>query len=342
MNFTIRYKTIYDMLLLIKEINNGNEVKGKLESLLNQEDYEFEFNRYKNRVLREEFLDYLISMGKLKEEDINNEDIKIHHKYYLDLINNNEFYLRKLRELDRLSSKIIRDKIWDGVVGLPKELEIPDVNIIFTLGIGETFGYVNENSMHFDFLQFAKDYTLDEIYSLITKQFYNIGISMIHEEIEGYSLSLESLFYLYFSKEGLALKYCNNAEGVISKKINEGTKNIGIDKYSWDFLNNDFKNTMFNFKNTITNIRNNKIRNREELINIIIEYWMSPYTHFPDEKGIPSLKNYRIQSFGNEIWGIIHDCFGKKEVYETMKNIEKFPDIFNRALEKLGFEEYKI
>lgn len=35
--------------------------------------------------------------------------------------------------------------------GLPDDFELPDLNFIFTIGIGQSFGYVYNNGMHFDF-----------------------------------------------------------------------------------------------------------------------------------------------------------------------------------------------
>lgn len=57
---------------------------------------------------------------------------------------------------------------------------------------------------------------------------------------------------------------------------------------------------------------------------------------------IPKLLHFRLSSFGNEIWGVIHDCFGKNAVYETFMHPETFPTVYNNALEKQGYFQYKI
>jgi hypothetical protein len=54
------------------------------------------------------------------------------------------------------------------------------------------------------------------------------------------------MVYLYFSGEGLAVKYCNNAERVLSKSIYSGCKNIGLYSFSWKYLNDDFCNNKVN------------------------------------------------------------------------------------------------
>lgn len=146
---------------------------------------------------------------------------------------------------------------------------------------------------------------------------------------------------MYFSGEGLAVKYCNNAEGVLSKSIYQSANNIGLDDFTWKYLNDDFYNTMANFRKTISDIRDNNIRSVDELDKLILGYWMNPYTEEQDKKEIPKLKHFRLYSFGNDIWGIIHDCFGKSVVFETLRNPESFPVIFNNCLHKIGCKQFK-
>jgi hypothetical protein len=225
---------------------------------------------------------------------------------------------------------------------LPDDINLPHLNFVFTIGIGQSFGYAYNNGMHFDFLQLMRERSMDEFCSTISHEVHHVGISLLHDKIDLNSISLEALFYLYFSGEGLAVKYCNNAEGVLSKSIYKGPKNIGLDNFTWEYLNNDFDNTMAHFRETIHNIRVKKIKTMEELDKHIAEYWMNVYVEGQDISEIPKLKQFRLYSFGNDIWGIIHDCFGKEAVFDTVKDPGRFPDIFNRALEKLCREDLKI
>lgn len=99
---------------------------------------------------------------------------------------------------------------------------------------------------------------------------------------------------------------------------------------------------MEEFKKTIARIRNNEIKSQEELFKHIQEYWMNPYTKGQSTDEIPKIQHFRLYSFGNDIWGVIHDCFGKNVVYDTINNLSKFPEVFNRALEKIGRSELKL
>jgi hypothetical protein len=343
MTFSIHFSSIKNMLELCKKISAGQVERKDIENILNHEDYKFEFSRYKGRVSEGEYTDYLLQLGNLTEDDITNMDLKAHHIYYKDLLNNLNFYTEKLNELERLLTPgLFEEQVSIALKGLPDDYILPDINFIFTIGIGQSFGYAYQNGTHFDFLQLVKDKSISDFCSTIAHEVHHVGVNEIHEQIDINTISLEALFYLYFSGEGLAVKYCNNAEGVLSKSIYGGVKNKGLDTFTWEYLNDDFYNTMTHFRKDISDIRNNNIKSVDELDKLMSEYWMNPYTEDQDKNEVPKLKHFRLYSFGNDIWGIIHDCFGKGAVFEILKNPENFPAIFNKSLDKMGYEQFKI
>ena len=331
------------MIDLFEKLITGNIEKVEIVKVLNHEDYKFEFTRYKERVSETEYVDYLFRLSNLNESDIKNIDLKTHHIYYKDLLNNLDLYKEELHELEKsLTPRLFKEQISTALKGLPDDIILPHLNFIFTIGIGQSFGYVYQNCMHFDFLQLAKDMSINDFCSSIAHEVHHVGVSTIAEQIHLNKMPLETLFYFYFSGEGLAVKYCNNAEGVLSKSIYEEAKNQGLDTFTWKHLNNDFYNTMAHFRKTVSDIRNNNIKSAKELNILMSDYWLNTYTEEQNKTDIPKLKHSRIYSFGNDIWGIIHDCFGKNAVFETLKNPNKFPMIFNKSLDKLGYEQFKI
>ena len=343
MQFSINYSSIYTMLQLCNELKSGNVNEKEISQLINHEDYKFEFSRYKNRVSEEEFINYFLNLPNLNEDSITNNDLKIHHKYYMYLLDNLDLFIDKEKELNKWFKKnIFEEQINYALKGLPDDLKLPELKFIFTIGIGQSFGYVHGNGMHFDFLQLIKEKSLGDFCSTIAHEVHHVGMNLIHESIDFNTLTLEGMFYLYFSGEGLAVKYCNNAEGILSKPISDGPKNIGLDSFTWEYLNNDFDNTMNQFKETIRKIRNNEIKSTEELVSHLEEYWMNPLTKEQKQGDVPKLKHFRLYTFGNDIWGVIHDCFGKGVVYETLKNPENFPVVYNRALQEIGRIDLQI
>lgn len=330
------------MLKVCEKLKDADINRSDIENVINHEDYKFEFQRYKDRISENEFIDYFLNIPELTEADLKNEDLKNHHRYYKDLIDRLSFYKEKSSRLNEFTPDLFREQISMALRGLPDDFQLPDLNFIFTIGIGQSFGYVYNNGMHFDFLQLIKDNSIHDLCATISHEIHHVGMNAIHDTINLNAVSLESLFYLYFSGEGLAVKYCNNAEGVLSKSIYDGPENIGLDSFTWSYLNNDFYNTMAHFQETVNNIRNKRINSIEELERDFSEYWMNPYIEGQGRNEVPELKHSRLYSFGNEIWGIIHDCFGKNTVFDTIKNIDRFPYVFNNALEKLGREEFRI
>jgi len=338
--FSIRFSSIKEMLELCKKLKASSIENEEIKDLIKHEDYMFEFERYKNRVTESEYINYLLELPYLADKDITNPDLKAHHSYYMDLMSNIDLYTEKLYELESIiTPELFEEQIKITLKGLPDDTLLPDLDFIFTIGIGQSFGYVNNNGMHFDYLQLIKDISVDDLRSTISHEVHHVGMNTVLSNMNINSISLESLFYLYFSGEGLAVKYCNNAEGFLTKSIYEGAKNIGLDSYTWKYLNDDFHNTMAQFKKTINEIRSNRIKSADELNKHISEYWVNTYTDEQDKNEVPKLKHFRLYSFGNDIWGIIHDCFGKHVVFETLRNLESFPQIFNLSLDKIGRSE---
>ncbi len=342
MNTEVRYSSVYNMLKLCRDLKNGNLNRYELAELLEHQDYILEFERYGTRVTREEFIEYFLQIPYIKTEDIENEDLKTHHRYYVDLVQNIEYFTEQAGELEKFTLEFFHKTIQTALDGLPDYLSLPDLNFIFTVGIGKSSEWVYENNIYFDFLQLANDMSFESFHATIAHEVHHFGMNMLYEKINMNSLTLKELFFLYFSGGGLAVKYCNNAEGVLSKSINNSPKNVGLDSFTWEYLNNDFYNTMAVFKNTIERINDGEISARDELEQKIVRYWMNPYTDDQDMKEVPKLKHSRIYSFGNEIWGIIHDCFGKNKVFEVLNNLQSFSYNYNLAMERLGRDEFKI
>lgn len=342
MNIEVRYSNVGNMLKLFGDLRNGSFNRYELVELLEHQDYAVEFERYGTRVEKEEFIDYFSSIPYIRVEDIENEDLKAHHKYYIDVLENIELYKEKAKVLENLTLESVYEDVQVALEGLPDNMSLPDLRFIFTFGVGKSSGWVNENNIHFDFLQLVKDSAFHELNSIIAHEVHHFGMNKLYEKINMNSLNLKELFFLYFSGEGLAVKYCNNGKGILSKSIYKSPENVGLDDFTWEYLNNDFYNTMAVFRKTVEGINSQEITARDELEQKIVRYWMSLYTDSQDKNETPMLKHSRIYSFGNEIWGIIHDCFGKNKVFEILNNLQLFSYHYNLAMERLGHDEFKI
>lgn len=151
----------------------------------------FEFERYKNRITQEEFIEYFLNFDQFKDIQIKNEDLRIHHKYWLDFFQNIELYENKINEFFmRFDEEIMSYAYNLAKKSFPKTYQFNDFELVFTCGIGQSYGYPYKNSMHFDILQLIKEHKTQEFqYALaheIHHLFFNQNIKPEEENLEGY------------------------------------------------------------------------------------------------------------------------------------------------------------
>ena len=341
--------TLNSMYTFLKNLYSGSFNEQELDSILDHSDYQIEFLRYGGRVTKKKFKNYLLNVLELSKEQIENEDLRVHHSCYEYFFDNMKKFEEENLKIEQIFSlEFIKNQLNIARNGLPDDLKIGDITILFTFGIGMSFGYpytneLGENFIHFDVLQLVRDFSIEELKYQLAHEIHHVGVNQLHEMINLSKLPLEQLFLLYFSGEGLAVKYCNNAQGILSKLLYPDKEpNLGLDNTSWNYLNDHFNEYFNHFVDDLHNIREGKIGNQEELGDIIGSYWMNAHTEdqSEDEPGI--LKQLPLYSFGNELWGVIHDQFGKEQVYELFNNLDEFIPKYNEAIKSIGKSEFVL
>jgi hypothetical protein len=264
------------------------------------------------------------------------------HRFLFD---NLEFYIHKVKELNKFSKEVFIECANTALKWLPADVSFDavDLNFIFTVGVGASFGWPYKNYTHYDVVQLFKDQTLmDTMMDTVAHELHHLGIDQVLSPIEKSDISLEELFYLCFSAEGLAVKYINNAEGILSKRVHQDVGIMGLHEYSWGYLNSKFETIFKKFLEHRDMIRNGEIGTRDELDEIIKGYWISGYTDEQSREELPKLYQPRLYSLGNELWGVIHDVFGMEKVYETIRNPRVFQQTYNDAVKSIGMDQYMI
>lgn len=340
MKITLRYDTVQPMMHHLRLLKQGKPDEKALDVLLDHPDYHVEFTRYGANVTKDVYREYMVRFPELSEDEIDNMHLKAHHRCYLDAFENVDHYEASLSMLN-IDQQTLDEQAAIAKAGLPDDLALAEVHVVFTLGIGASFGYVHQHHVHVDFLQLVKEKTPEELSASLAHEVHHVGFNKLLSKMDMQTLPLESLFYLYFSGEGLAVKYCNNAEGVLSKPIYDGPVNVGLDAWTWDYLRDDFDEAMRRVKTTVKAIRDG-CYTKEDLHHDLQTYWMNPRTDNQANSDIPALKQLRLYSVGNDIWGIIHDVFGKEKVYDTLQNLAHFAATFNAALEHIGKTKYCV
>jgi hypothetical protein len=348
MDINIRYETVSKMLLLCRKHKDGVLKQTELEELLDHEDYKLEFQRYNQKgmpmcgITKEEFIDYFMNFFSLDIADIKNERLKMHHEQYTYLFNNLDFYENEIKKLNTLNVELFKEGLKYTFNGLPKEINFEKLDFIFTISIGNSFGWFYDNCSHFDIINFFRIIDMNIFRNYIGHEVHHLGMNKYTEKICEKDLSLEEHLYLFLSFEGLAVKYCNNGQGALTNPIYNETPNIGMDDFTWKYFEKDFSNIYNNFKLQIKSIREGKIKDIDELNDIIANYWLNLYTYEQDKSEVPKLMHSRNYYFGCNIWGLIHDIYGKDKVYEVMNDLKQFPEVFNNALKSIGKEELCI
>ncbi|WP_371802346.1 DUF5700 domain-containing putative Zn-dependent protease [Candidatus Lokiarchaeum ossiferum] len=350
LHISFQKATLEQMIHIFKNLREPNAnkiaIRQQLEMILDHPDYVVEFSRYGNRVQKSELIDFILNFQSIEKSSIKNEDLLVRFDHFKYLIKHVDDYQSKLDLIESIfTPEIIKEQGDLALKGLPKGTQFGKVTFLFTVGIGMSFGYPHQTEdgrkyIHFDFIQLIKEFTPEQIRFCIGHEIHHIAMNEIHDSLDIVNMPLEQLFFLLFSGEGLAVKYCNNAKGILSQPLYPDLpENIGLDRFSWEYLNNDFENTFQMFRNHIQMIRNGEITSQDQLMALFQKYWMNDKTaeQSPDES--PRLKQSRFYSFGNEIWGLLHDKYGIEKVYNTIYNMGDFLSLLNKALIDLNLDQ---
>ncbi|WP_069650094.1 DUF5700 domain-containing putative Zn-dependent protease [Caloranaerobacter ferrireducens] len=347
MEISISYETVPKMFEICKKLKVGKLEREELEEILAHDDYQIELDRYnkeaseKGKFSKEDFIYFFMNIFSLRECDIKQGLLKARYSHLRNLLDNVEFYEKKFQEIKTITEEDVLSALEYTNKGLPEDVRFDKLNFIFSIGLGPSGGWFYKNYSHFDIIQFS-ELGKDIILNGIAHECHHIGFNKMFEDLDITKITPEEYLYLFLAGEGLAIKYCNNGEGVLTKRIYKDEANIGLDKFTWDYLTNDFNNIFDNFKSQINKIRNKEIKDINELNEYISKYWMNRHTDEQNENEVPKLKHSRNYSFGNDIWGLIHDVYGSQKVFETLRNLKQFPKVFNSALEKIGRTDLSI
>lgn len=332
---------IAPMINLLRKKKSQQLTHDEIETLLNHEDYQFEFRRYDGRVNAQEFSDYLLTFESLDASQIQNMDLRNHHSYWLDLYENLDWFEDKTRNFfEKFNLDVIEDAYQIAASGFPKGYQFRDCKILFTCGIGQSFGYANENGMHFDIMQLFRHYENDNFKLMIAHELHHL---IFLDNIQFNESSLEAYFLQWFAIEGLAIKFTGNAQGVLSKKLSpHKPANLGLDDASIQYLNDHFDAAYSEFQKNLEDIRRGTIKTVEDVQKLLLDYWFNLYADGQRKEDIPQLKQSRLYTMGNDLWGTLYDVYGMDELYKILNHTETFSEKFNQALRILGKTEYLI
>lgn len=322
--------TILDMLNQLMAIKEGRGNRFAIEALLDTSDYQFEFQRYQNRVTRMDYLQYLLDCPNQTEESLNNPDLKAHHQYYRWALEHLDELMRQAIELNKqLNETFFLEAETKALKGLPKQLKQINLDFYFTLGIGQSFGYPFCNGSHYDFLILSKEFDMTALQTIMAHEIHHIYYKNWVEknEIEK-KLTAKQRFLLSFAGEGLAVKYTNNAYTILTDPICHEWINEGLDEMSWQYLTACFDEEFQRFREDYYHASLWDEKTWEQKI----ASYFNCHTVNQEKQEVPLLKQSMNYYLGASLYGVIHDAYGKEAVYALLKNMNKFESMYHDAL----------
>lgn len=305
-----------------------------VRKLFSHEDYQFEMRRYGLSSL-EHFVSYFSHLKEIRKEEIpdlceeRKNALREKHDSWLDCASNPQKYYKRYEKVKHILREDNLQNLQHRLsAAFPGGVTINDAGVISTLSFGPSFGYVYENALHLDLFGVENICPIEALPYVILHEMHHLQIQKLIGDYSRFTerFSLLDDYIFRFTGEGLAVKFCNNAEGVVSKRMDSTlAANIGVPGIP--LLNKHFEEHFALFNDTIQKIRQGAIT-KSEIDEQFKTYWWNPYL-YKDE--IDFLPQTPIYSFGNEIFGCIYDAFGIEIMFECFYEPAKAITYFNGA-----------
>ena len=295
------------------------------------EDYQFELRRYEIPSA-EHLIDYFTRLNTIAPEDIPDlsEDhrrnhLREKHSQWLDCIRDPQKYHDRYERLKALFTDSFLAEMQRKLTGMfPKgTVMLPDPAVVSTLSFGRSFGYPCEGAIHLDLFGVEEYCSLEELPRIVLHEMHHLQAFKMAESIPD-GQSLLDQYIRGFAWEGLAVKFCNNAEGVISRRLEpDQAPNLCVP--SIPLLNRHFEEHFQLFCDTVSRIKAGDFT-EEDMERQWEQIWMNPYLY-----GEKPLNQLALYSFGNELYGCVYDHFGLDAVFECFYHPARLIAYFNRA-----------
>ena len=322
---------------MLEYVSGLSSCQGNQETvrrLLAHEDCQFELRRYGISSV-EHLIDYFSRLNAIAPEDIpdlscdhRRNHLREKHRQWLDCISDPQKYHDRYERLNAFFTDAFLEEMQQKLTGMFPEgtAMIPDPAVVSTLSFGRSFGYVHEGSIHLDLFGIDEYCALEELPRIVLHEMHHLQTLKMAEDTAGFydRLDLLERYITGFAWEGLAVKFCNNAEGVVSRRMErELPPDLGVPAIR--ILNRHFEEHFALFCETVRRIKDGTFT-EEEMERQWRDYWMNPYLY-----GEEPLEQLAVYSFGNELYGCIYDHFGLDAVYECFYHPAQVISCFNRA-----------
>ena len=330
----LRIESIPIMLDYLSKSHTESTDTNALRAILHHRDYQFEARRYGLPSVEPlvAYFSRLKSIGRTEIPDLcedRKNALREKHDRWLDCSSDPQKYYDRYERVKKLLCEETLSSLQQKLSSaFPKPVPLDDAGVVSTLSFGPSFGYVYENALHLDLFGIEEVCTIAELPYVILHELHHLMIQKLIGNYTAFTKHFSMLdeYIFRFTGEGLAIKFCNNAEGILSKKVdrllqaNIGTPAIPV-------LNRHFAEHFALFNETIERIYRGNIA-AEEINEQFRAFWWNPYL-YSDE--VPFLAQTPIYSFGNELFGCIFDAFGLDVLFDCFYHPTKAISFFNRV-----------
>ncbi|MBT7914651.1 hypothetical protein HN588_12170 [Candidatus Bathyarchaeota archaeon] len=335
MKIRVHIDSIVPMLAECRKARNqGFFNEEVLRSILEHPDYVFERRRYGERAPLDAFIQFLQSLAAGKPDHQGIGDIEVRVQTWQDFWHNMEPQAAAIHQfIEELTPEYLDDCVKIALNGLPENHDYEDVDFILTLGYGGSIGYVFEGSFAYDAISAV--HGTQSARGVIAHESHHLALEQLPFTFDG-SPPLHGLL-MVFAGEGLACKYCNNTDGVLTHRLDP---NHPVDMSSdWCVFHEHFSEDFGVFKEQFVQVKAGAYKTPSEVFQALAPSWRycsSPEWWAEKHERLDYQPSYYM---GCQLFGVIHDAFGKEKVYEALFHPEHFASIFNIACAAMKVDE---
>lgn len=324
----IRKSTVLPMLDLLEQLEDGIDIRSSLTELLNHEDYKIELERYKEHIKEEmrfdkdEAVDFILNIKD--HSQLKSKALEYRKDDLIHIMKNINHYREVYRGLQHISLRSVEESLNMTRYGLPHGYCPEDIDIIISIGLGSSQGWFYNNSSHYDLKLIIENMSNESFLNTIAHETHHIGCNEYMKDLseEDIAKCPQGSLFIYLSGEGTAIKFCNNFKGRLTDKL-YSEKPMDMDGESYDYYMSNFDSIYEQFREDIRYLKSCTGDPNQELIEIFMKHY------FNSEQNLLQPLCY---SLGADIWGLIHDYYGTKKMFELLKQPSQLIEAFNKAL----------
>jgi hypothetical protein len=359
-------KSAEAMMKVVRALHQHAEastVAKLLENALTFEAYRVSQERYtsperskENQVTLAEFRKFILSYPGGQVDTQNNRRLVLTKPLYDAAIRNPEKFQRALKKIRSVASSRFQDSFELAFSWLPSRPNMDIyVWILFDIGGSGAWAFRTKDgkqNVGFNILHLLDDqgeFDAELFAGTLAHEIHHLGspLSSYFKTIQYDELDNSSRLKLYTDyletmvTEGMAMKFCNNAPGVLSPKPNPDRDFAAtrLNLKEWAEFQEQFSDIHRRAVKDLRKILSSPEIDREELESDYNNYW----TWRAGQKEGKIFTLGREYYYGAEILGVINMAFGREVLFEGLLDLRKIPLLYNEGLKELcpkDFEQY--